>query len=334
MLKAIIQLLQSKLTLGGGENLMKKAIATVILTYLAVAFIILLSGYVASGESSVPIFVSLLSLIPLYLWKKNYQKAGLLKEVDGRGKEEVLFWVLALFLLALMVRIPSVLLFNMPYEKAPLIYLLTLTITVIERVDVSAFGFKTQKMGKAIFYGITFYITLGGMAAFILYLLIYLFTHQTPVLSYNISPFLLSMPFQTLLVGISEEGLFRGYIQTHLQKFYAWKAIFIQAILFGFWHFVWNLSPFDPFGMAQYIATTFFIGLLFGYFYSKAKNLIPLILTHGLWNSFPMGIVENQEALNLLEQIQFLNQILMWLLPYAIAAVVAFFFIKYLVKEI
>jgi membrane protease YdiL (CAAX protease family) len=334
MLKAIIQLLQSKLTLGGGENMLKKAIATVILTYLAVAFITLLSGYVASGESTVPIFVSLLSLIPLYLWKKNYQKAGLLKEVDGRGKDEVLFWVLALFLLALLVRIPSVLLFNMPYEKAPLIYLITLTIIVVEGTDVSAFGFKTQKMGKAIFYGIVFYLILGGMAAFIFYLLIYLFTNQTPVLSYNISPFLLSMPFQTLLVGISEEGLFRGYIQTHLQKFYAWKAIFIQAILFGFWHFVWNLSPFDPFSMAQYIATTFFIGLLFGYFYSKAKNLIPLILTHGLWNSFPMGIVENQEALNLLEQIQFLNQILMWLLPYAIAAVVAFFFIKYLVKEI
>jgi membrane protease YdiL (CAAX protease family) len=313
---------------------MKKAIATVLLTYLAVAFIILLSGYVASEESTVPIFISLLSLIPLYLWKKNYHKAELLKEVDGRDKDEVLFWVLALFLLALLVRIPSVLLFNMPYEKAPLIYLLTLTIIVAEGTDVSAFGFKTQKMEKAISYGIAFYLILGGMASFILYLLIYLFTNQTPVLSYDISPFLLSMPFQTLLVGVSEEGLFRGYVQTHLQKFYAWKAIFIQALLFGFWHFVWNLSPFNPLGMAQYIATTFFIGLLFGYFYSKAKNLVPLILTHGLWNSFPMGIVENREALDLLEQNPFLNQILMWLLPYAIAAIVAFFFIKYLVKEI
>jgi membrane protease YdiL (CAAX protease family) len=113
------------------------------------------------------------------------------------------------------------------------------------------------------------------------------------------------LPFQTLLVGISEEGLFRGYIQTHLQKFYAWKAIFIQAILFGFWHFVWNLYPFNPFAMAQYIATTFFIGLLFGYFYSKAKNLVPLILTHGLWNSFPAGVVENSAALNLFEQNHF-----------------------------
>jgi membrane protease YdiL (CAAX protease family) len=222
----------------------------------------------------------------------------------------------------------------MPYEKAPLIYLLTLTIIVVEGTDVSAFGFKTQRIWKAVLYGIFFYIILGGMTLFILYLLIYLLTNQTPVLFYDISLFLLSTPFQILLVGISEEGLFRGYIQTHIQKFYAFRAVLIQAILFGFWHFVWNLSPFDPFSMAQYIATTFLIGLLFGYFYSKAKNLVPLVLTHGLWNSFPMGIVENRAALDLLEQTSILNQILMWVLPYTIAAIVAFFFIKCLVKEI
>jgi membrane protease YdiL (CAAX protease family) len=297
--------------------------------------VILLSGYFLPRENDGPILISLLSLIPLYLWKKSYQKkTALSKEINGRGKGAMLFWVLVLFLLALLVRIPSVLLFNMPYEKAPLIYLLTLTIIVIERADYPAFGFKTQKLGKALFYGMTFYIIFGGIALFVLYLLVYIFTNQTPVLSYDISPFLLSMPFQTLLVGISEEGLFRGYVQTHLEKFYACKAVFIQAILFGFWHFVWNLSPFNPFGMAQYIATTFFIGLLFGYFYNKAKNLVSLVLTHGLWNSFQMGIVENKTALDLLEQTSVSNQILMWFLPYAIAAIGAFFFIKYLVKEI
>jgi membrane protease YdiL (CAAX protease family) len=315
--------------------MINKAIATVILAYFAVALIILLSGYVLSRESEIPILISLLSLIPLYLWKKNYEKKlELSKEINGRSKGSILFWVFALFILALLVRIPSVLSFNMPYEKAPLIYLLTLTIIVIERTDVSAFGFKTKRIWKAVLYGIVFYIILGGMTLFILYLLIYLLTNQTPVLFYDISLFLLSMPFQTLLVGISEEGLFRGYIQMHLQKFYAFKAVLVQAVLFGFWHFVWNLSPFDPLRMAQYITTTFFIGLLFGYFYSKAKNLVPLVLTHGLWNSFPIGIVENRAALELLEQTSILNQILMWALPYAIAAIMAFFFIKFLVKEI
>ncbi|MGC8896254.1 MAG: CPBP family intramembrane glutamic endopeptidase [Candidatus Bathyarchaeia archaeon] len=315
--------------------MIKKATATVIFAYFVVALIILLSGCVLPRESEIPIFISLLSLIPLYFWKKNYEKKlELSKEINGRSKSSVLFWVFTLFTLALLVRIPSVLLLNMPYEKAPLIYLLTLTIIVIERTDVSAFGFKTQNMRKAFFYGIVFYIILGGITLLIFYLLIYFLSNQMPVLSYDISPFLSSIPFQTLLVGISEEGLFRGYVQTHLQKFYAFKAVLIQAVLFGFWHFVWNLSPFNPLGMAQYMATTFFIGLLFGYFYSKAKNLIPLVLTHGLWNSFPTGIVENSAALELLEQTSILNQILMWLLPYAIAAVAAFLFIKFLVKEI
>lgn len=214
--------------------MIKKTIAIVILTYFAVASIILLSGYFFPGESNIPIFISIMFLIPLYLWKKNYQKKmELSKEINGRGEGAVLFWVFALFILALLVRIPSVLLFNMPYEKLPLIYLLTLTMIVVERTDVSAFGFKTQKLGKALFYGISFYIIFGGVTLFILYLLIYVFTSQMPVLSFNILSFLLTMPFQTLLVGISEEGLFRGYIQTHL-KFYTFNAVLIQAILFDF----------------------------------------------------------------------------------------------------
>ncbi len=315
--------------------MINKAVAFTLLVYFAVALVILLSGWSPLGGSDIPIFLSILSLVPLYLWQRSHQKkTELSKEINGRPKGLVIFWVFSLFSLALSVRIPSVLLFNMPYEKAPLIYLLILTIILAERTDVSAFGFKTQKTVKALLYGIAFYTILGGTAIFLFYLLIHVFTNLTPILSFDIPSFLLSMPFQTLLVGISEEGLFRGYIQTHLQKFYTYKAVFIQAILFGFWHFVWIISPFDPSAMAQYMATTFFIGLLFGYFYSKAKNLVPLILAHGLWNSVSMGIIENTAAVDLLKQTPLLNQILVWFLPYAIAIMVAFLFIKCLVREI
>lgn len=311
-----------------------KAVAIVILAYFAVAFIVLLSEYALPPESEAPIWISFAFLVPLYFWKKNYPTAKLSKEANGRGKSMVLSWVFLLFTLAMLVRIPSVLLFNMPYEKLPLIYLVILTIVVIERTDVSAFGFKTQRMGKSILYGLLFYTVLGGVALSITYFLIYVFTGQTPVSSYNILPFLSSMPFHTLLVGISEEGLFRGYVQTHLQKFYASKTIIVQAFLFGIWHFVWDLSPFNPTGMFQYVAATFLIGLIFGYFYSKAKNLVPLVLAHGLWNSVPSGIVENTAASNLLNQAPFSTQILVLLLPYALAAIIALFFIKYLLKEI
>ena len=132
----------------------------------------------------------------------------------------------------------------------------------------------------------------------------------------------------TFCVGISEEGLFRGYVQTHLEKFHMNGAIVFQAMLFGVWHFVWNLSPLDPIGMARYIGFTFFIGLIFGYFYSKSRNLVPLILAHGLWNSVPEGIVAGVAALETSQQM------LIWVLPYLMSAALTFFFVKYVVREI
>ena len=223
----------------------------------------------------------------------------------------------------------------MPYEKTPLIYLTILTILFIEKVDVSAFSVKTRNIRKSLLFGFLFFIILDGLASLILYFLIYVFTSQMPVQSYNVLPFLLTMPFMTLCVGVSEEGLFRGYMQTHLEKFYTSKqAILIQAILFGVWHFVWGLNPFDPVYMLSYVGFTFLTGLLFGYFYSKTRNLTPLVFAHGLFNSVPAGIVENQSAFNAFQTISPSYQGLTWILSYIVCAMLTLLLIKYLVKEI
>jgi membrane protease YdiL (CAAX protease family) len=280
--------------------------------------------------------MSLLLLIPIYIWHKSYsEKEELSKEVNGRDKRKMLLWIFILFILALSIRLPSALLFGMPYEKTALIYLIVLTIVIIEKTNISAFGFKTENIQKSLLYGFAFFTVFGGVLIISSSLLVFAFTNQMSIASYSIAIFFFAMPFQTLCVGISEEGLFRGYMQTHLRKFYTiGMTIFIQATFFGMWHFVWNLSPFDPIGMAQYIATTFLIGLLFGYFYSKSKNLVPLIFAHGLYNSFIEGIIENEAALNALQTIPVASQILTLLLPYAISAIAMFLFVKYFVKEI
>jgi membrane protease YdiL (CAAX protease family) len=143
------------------------------------------------------------------------------------------------------------------------------------------------------------------------------------------------MPFHALCVGLSEEGFFRGYVQTHLEKSYgASRAILIQAVLFGIWHFVWDLNPFDLWGMVQYMALAFLIGLPFGYFYSKARNLAPVIITHALWNSVQMGIIANPAASEALQSIPMATQILILLLPYAISVTAAILFTKLVEKEI
>jgi membrane protease YdiL (CAAX protease family) len=316
------------------------AVRKTLLVYFAVAVIIFLSGHFFRAESEsvtyIPVLLSVLLVIPIYTWwKTSCKKTDFSEETNGRDKNTVLSWIFALFILALSVRIPSVLLFGMPYEKTPLIYLTILTILFIEKVDVSAFGFKTRNIQKSLLFGFLFFIILDGLASLILYFLIYVFTSQIPVQSYTVLPFLLTMPFMTLCVGVSEEGLFRGYIQTHLEKFYTSKqAILIQAILFGVWHFVWGLNPFNPVYMLSYVGFTFLVGLLFGYFYSKTRNLAPLVFAHGLFDSVPAGIVENQSAFDAFRKISLSFQGLTWILPYIVSVILTLLFIKYLVKKI
>ena len=304
--------------------------------YFIVAFAILLNAYVFQTEVDVPIIFSIILLIPLYIWYRKYAtQEKIVEEIPEREKKTVVFWIFILFTLALLIRVPSALTFNMPYEKTPLIYIVVLTIAVIEKTRISAFGFKTLNFGKALLYGLGFYTVWGGVALLSFYTMVYAFTNQPPASSFDTLVFLSAMPFQTLCVGISEEGFFRGYTQTHLERIFSPKiAVLFQAFLFGVWHFVWNLSPFDPFGMAQYIASTFFIGLLFGYFYSKARNLTPLVLAHGLWNSVLQGVITNETALNSLQENPLTIQLLTILLPYAISMTALFLFIKFFVKEI
>ena len=331
---------ENRLPHGELEPLTADAVFKIILVYYVISVIVFLSGYLFPAQTHlvtyVPILLSILLLVPLYIWQRNYRKkTELTKEPVMKDKRMTLFSIFALFALALSIRIPSVLVFGMPYEKTPMIFLLVLTMLVIEKTDLSFFGFKTEKLAKSHLYGLACFIILAGLTLLIQYALIFVFVKQMPVQSFDVNSALLTFPFMTLCVGISEEALFRGYIQTHLERFYTSRqAILTQAILFGGWHFVWNLSPFSPIGMIQYVATTFLIGLIFGYFYSKTRNLIPLIFAHGLWDSIPPWIIENTQAMNHFGTFPWYDQALVLILPFAISAIATVIFTKYVVKEI
>jgi len=310
----------------------------IVLVYYSVALLILACGYVfpANNEYFIyfPMALSVFLLIPVYVWQRNYRnKISLSKEPVAEDEGGVHFWVSALFILAMTIRIPSVLLFNEPYEKTPLIYLLVLTILLLEKTDLSVFGFKTKDFLKSLAHGLGFYTLLGGLYFTLSSILLYIFTNQMPIQAVDPSPPLLLMPFMTFCVGISEEGLFRGYIQTHLERAYTTgQAILLQAIMFGFWHFVWDLSPFNLFGMIQYIATTFLFGLLFGYFYSKIRNLTPLALAHGLWNSVPSLLVLSGSAENFYLEHPLSSQLAVDFLPFAVSLVITALLVRYFFK--
>ncbi len=310
-----------------------------ILVYYGVASAILIVGYFFPARTEyvlyLPINLSLLLLIPLYLWQMNYRKKTKLpKETTRMDKRAVVLRILALFALVLTIRIPFVLLFNEPYEKTPLIYLLVLAIILLEKTDLETFGFKTRGFAASIARGVGFFALLGGLGFGLSLVLVYMFTGQTPVQSFDPSISLLLLPFMTFCVGISEEGLFRGYMQTHLERLYTTKrAIVIQAVLFGLWHFVWDLSPLNLLGMAQYVASTFFIGLIFGYFYSKTRNLVPVVLAHGLWNSLPSSVILSGTALDFYATSQVSQQIIVGVLPFVTSSLLTLLLIRHFYRK-
>ena len=316
------------------------AIVKTIFVYYLVAVATLLSGYLfPTGTqlvNTVPIAFSLFMLIPLYMWERSYQKKKpLSQETTKKDMGMTLFWIFSLFTLALSIRIPSILLFNQPYEKTALIYLLVLTVLLVEKTSPSTIGFRTQNLGKSLLYGVAFFAILAGVTLALTYTLIFAFTGQMSIQSFDYSSALMALPFMTLCVGISEEGFFRGYVQTHLGKFFTpAQANLTQAILFGGWHFVWYLWPFNLSGMSYHVITTFFIGFMFGYFYSKTRNLVPLILAHGLWDSVPPSIIENQATIQYFATFPVANQVLVLILPFALAALTTAIFTKYGTRRI
>ncbi len=311
----------------------------VALTYLIVAAGILLSNFAWNASTlyvtEIPVLLSLVLLLPLYLWQRQYRKTVNLKDAASAENAGAVYSLTAvLLLLALFVRIPSVLWFGKPFEKTPLIYLLVMTVLLLERADLSGFGFRTERIGRSFLCGLGLLATLGGVIWGSSYGIIYVFTGILPIESFDVVTFVLNMPFMTLCVGISEEALFRGYMQTRLsQRSSRNRAILVQAALFGVWHFVWDLSPFRPIGMLLYVGSTFLFGLAFGYFYSKVKNLVPLVLAHGLWNSIVSSIIDSQQAVDAFAGAPAFAQMALAVCPHVLGLTVTVILTRLLVKE-
>lgn len=76
----------------------------------------------------------------------------------------------------------------------------------------------------------------------------------------------------SLTAGVSEEIVWRGYLQTRLERRLGSRiAITIQAILFGLWH-----------SISVHTIFTAMFGFIFGLVYAKTRRLVPLMISHWL----------------------------------------------------
>jgi membrane protease YdiL (CAAX protease family) len=99
---------------------------------------------------------------------------------------------------------------------------------------------------------------------------------------------ILTLVITQLAIGLGEEILFRGYIQSMLETRYSFEfAAVVSAFLFGLLHFWLATSHRKVYPMVAILFSAFVIGLTFSYTYKVTNyNLIFPVAIHGFWDFF------------------------------------------------
>ena len=86
------------------------------------------------------------------------------------------------------------------------------------------------------------------------------------------------------IVGLIEELIFRGIIQTRLEEFLGPAGgVLLASLLFGVMH--------SSYGTFYEIVYTFLAGGILGYFFYRTKSLPLVVMIHGFINIFLFGII-------------------------------------------
>ena len=88
----------------------------------------------------------------------------------------------------------------------------------------------------------------------------------------------------TLLVGFSEELVYRGIVFSAFFKDSQIKALWVSAVIFSLLHSVNVVAGLEISGMLMQLAMTFIAGLFFALVRIKIQSIIPLMIFHWLWD--------------------------------------------------
>ncbi len=89
----------------------------------------------------------------------------------------------------------------------------------------------------------------------------------------------------TLLVGVSEELMFRGIVlSSFIEKESTVKAIIVSALLFALLHSVNILGGLPIKEMLTQLFSSFIYGIMTGCFRIRIKNIFPFMIYHFLWD--------------------------------------------------
>lgn len=88
-----------------------------------------------------------------------------------------------------------------------------------------------------------------------------------------------------ILVGIAEEGMYRGFAFTHAAKNWGViKGILFSAFAFSLLHVVNIFGGLSFSSMLLQLVNTFLMGIFFACCYYFTQNIVMLMIFHGLWD--------------------------------------------------
>jgi len=94
------------------------------------------------------------------------------------------------------------------------------------------------------------------------------------------------LPFELMVISLGEEALFRGYLQTTLQRRYPWWfAVVLTSVLFGVWHIpavLWHSTPYAAFAIVGF---PFAFGLLTGVMVRLTGSIVGPVVAHAVYNA-------------------------------------------------
>ena len=153
---------------------------------------------------------------------------------------------------------------------------LVLFVKIIDREKtITAAWFSPQRHVKEFFIG----GLLGSICIMLGFLIIINFNWSQVEIGYLRINYLLGTLFLFLCVGFLEELFFRGYVlRKLLEKFSPLVSLLFSSLAFSLIHFISQKIAILP------MINIFFIGLLLGILFIKAKNIWIVTGFHFLWN--------------------------------------------------
>ncbi len=289
----------------------------------------------------IPVILSFILLLPLYLWV--YNRPHQLKHYEKQNVKSIILVFLLIFIIIMIFRTIILLKYGLPLEKTPMIFFIVLQIIFVEGFYLSDFGFHSNKFWRQIAFTFILLLVFGFLVILILGTVIFSMSYMgilnidellgTPI-SFNWYGFA-SFPFQLLCVGISEELLFRGYFYTKLRSATGYiRSVFLSSLIFGLFHVAWYIDPSSPWlisdwvAMISHVGSTFVFGVCMCVIFERTRSIICPIIIHGLFNAIGGALAGTQINISFKAE--------MWLYGLGGASLIALFliFVKWILPRL